>query len=55
VVADGNQGRAVGIGPFIRYHPSPDWGITLKWQHETLVENRASGDRVFPQFAVKLR
>lgn len=54
VVADGNRGRAVAIGPFIRYHPSRDWAITFKWQHEYLVENRASGDRFFLQFMLKL-
>jgi len=53
-VADGNRGQAVAIGPFLRYHPSKDWGITLKWQHETSVENRTRGDRIFLQFALKL-
>ena len=54
VVADGNRGQVAAIGPYIRYHPSPDWGITLKWQHETWVENRTRGDRIFLQFAHKL-
>jgi hypothetical protein len=54
VVGDGNRGRTVGIGPFIRYDPSKDWGITLKWQTETLVENRAKGNRFFLQFALRL-
>lgn len=53
-VAGGNLGRAFALGPFIRYHPSKDWGITLKWQHESSVENRAAGDRIFLQIAVKL-
>ena len=26
VVGDGNRGRVASIGPFIRYHPSSDWG-----------------------------
>jgi hypothetical protein len=55
VVADGNRGQVAAIGPFIRYHPSGDWGITLKWQHECWVENRTRGDRIFLQFALKLR
>jgi len=54
VAADGNRGRALAIGPFIRYHPSRDWGIALKWQHEYLVENRASGNRFFLQFTLKI-
>lgn len=53
VVGDGNRGQAVGVGPFVRYHPSKNWGITLKWQHEEAVENRASGERIFLQFAVQ--
>ena len=53
-VPGGNKGRAVAIGPFVRYHPSKDWGITLKWQHEYLVENRASGNRFFLQVSAKL-
>ena len=52
-VPGGNKGRAVAIGPFVRYHPSKDWGITLKWQHEYLVENRASGNRFFLQVSAK--
>jgi hypothetical protein len=54
VVPGGNRGQAVAIGPFVRYHPSPDWGVTLKWQHESWVENRTPGDRIFLQFALKL-
>jgi hypothetical protein len=50
----GNEGRAVAIGPFVRYRPSRDWGVTLKWQHEYLVENRSSGNRFYLQFMVKL-
>ena len=53
-VPGGNRGRAVSIGPFIRYHPSKDFGITLKWQHESLVENRARGNRIFLQFRMPL-
>jgi len=54
IFGDGNRGRAVAIGPFLRYHPSPDWGITLKWQRETMVRNRTRGDRIFLQLALKL-
>jgi len=54
IVGDGNRGQAVAIGPFLRYHPSKNWGIALKWQHESLVENRTRGDRIFLQFALKL-
>ena len=49
-VPGGNRGRAAAIGPFIRYHPSKDFGIALKWQKEFAVENRASGNRFFCGF-----
>lgn len=54
VVGDGNRGRALAIGPFIRYHGGKNWGITFKWQHETSVENRPEGNRYWLQIAVKL-
>jgi hypothetical protein len=54
VFGDGNRGQVLAIGPFVRYHLSPDWGITLKWQHEGQVENKTRGNRFFLQFALKL-
>jgi hypothetical protein len=54
VFADGNKGRAFAIGPYVRYHVDPNWGITFKWQIESLVENRARGNRFFLQFMLKL-
>ena len=54
VVGDGNRGQAVGVGPFVRYHPSRDWGITFKWQYETQVENRPQGNRFLLQVMYKL-
>ena len=53
-VTGGNRGRVVGVGPYLRYHPDKDWGITFKWQTETLVENRTKGNRFLLQFALKL-
>lgn len=54
VVGDGNRGQAIGIGPFVQYAPTKEWGVTLKWHRETSVENRAKGDRIFLQFALQL-
>ncbi|MBA3387516.1 MAG: transporter [Chthoniobacterales bacterium] len=54
VVGDGNRGQAVAVGPFLRYHPSKNFGIVLKWQHEEAVKNRTSGERIFLQFAAQL-
>ena len=53
-VVGGNRGQAFAIGPFLRYRPNNVWGITFKWQPEMGVRNRASGNRVFLQFALKL-
>lgn len=52
-VPGGNRGRAFGIGPYIRYGDAYS-GITLKWQIESAIENRAKGYRYFLQIAVRL-
>ena len=49
-VAGGNRGQALAIGPSLRYRYSKDFGITLKWQTEFNVENRAIGNRFYVQF-----
>jgi len=53
-VPGGNRGRAAAIGPFIRFHPSKDFGVALKWQKEFAVQNRASGNRFFLQVSAQL-
>ena len=53
VVGDGNRGKAIAIGPFVRYY-GKGWGITFKWQHETEVANRAKGERFYLQAMVRL-
>jgi hypothetical protein len=53
-VAGGNRGQAFATGPFVRYHPGKNWGITLKWQREFKVENRTRGDRLVLQMAASL-
>jgi hypothetical protein len=54
IIGDGNRGQAVAFGPALRWHPhNKNYGITLKWQHEEAVENRASGDRFFLQAAIQ--
>jgi hypothetical protein len=53
-VGDGNRGQAVGFGPALRWHPhGKNFGITLKWQHEELIENRTKGERFFIQAMVQ--
>jgi len=51
-VPGGNRGQAVAIGPFLRYHPTPGFAITFKWQHEAMVRNRTEGNRYFLQVAL---
>ncbi|MEW9858215.1 SphA family protein [Pseudomonas putida] len=45
---DGNRGQVAAIGPALKYQ-TPEFGFVMKWQHETHVENRASGDRIWLQ------
>lgn len=42
-IAD-NRGRAFGIGPSIKYDSGKGWLLTVKWQKESQVRNRAEGD-----------
>jgi hypothetical protein len=45
---DGYRGQVAAIGPAIKYQ-TPAIGFVMKWQHETKVENRAEGDRIWLQ------
>ncbi|GID03022.1 transporter [Pseudomonas sp. 008] len=45
---DGNKGQVFAFGPSIKYQ-TPAFGIVLKWQHETEVENKSKGDRFWFQ------
>jgi hypothetical protein len=51
-VSGGNRGQTYSTGPFVRRF-GRGWGITLKWQHEFSVENRAAGNRWVLQGAYK--
>ena len=52
-IPGGNRGQVFAIGPFARVH-GRGWGLSLKWQRESAVENRASGHRILLQGALKL-
>ena len=54
VVADGNRGRVFAIGPYVRYREGSKWGVTFKWQIESLAENRPVGNRFFLHFGIRL-
>jgi hypothetical protein len=53
VFGDGNRGKAIAVGPFLRFF-GKGWGLTFKWQHETEVANRAKGERFFLQAMIQL-
>ena len=42
-----NKGRALAIGPSIKYDSGKGWFVTLKYQTETGVRNRAAGDALW--------
>lgn len=52
---DGNKGRVLAVGPFVKYQPSKSLAFVAKWQHEMLVENRTRGNRFWLQMAYKFR
>jgi hypothetical protein len=54
-IPGGNRGRVFAIGPYVRYAAEGPWGVTLKWQRESAVQNRAKGDRLFLQFAYRFQ
>lgn len=39
-----NKGKTFAMGPSLKYDSGKGWFLTLKWQKETLSENRAQGD-----------
>ena len=41
----GRRGQALAIGPSIAYETKRHMVFVLKWEHETLVENRFGGDK----------
>jgi len=42
-----NKGRALAIGPSIKYDSGKGWFVTLKYQTETGVRNRAAGNALW--------
>lgn len=45
-VAD-SKGKALAIGPSVKYDSGKGWFVTAKWQKETAVENRAQGSALW--------
>lgn len=45
--ANGNRGRAMAIGPNVKYDSGKGWFATLKYENESNVKNRAQGTSVW--------
>jgi hypothetical protein len=54
VFADGFRGRDFAVGPEFRFKFGPHSGFALKYQRDTLVQNRPRGNAFWFQFAVPL-
>ena len=52
-VGDGNKGRVLAAGPFIKYQATRSLAFVAKWQHEMLVQNRTRGNRFWLQVGYK--
>jgi hypothetical protein len=50
-----NKGRAIAIGPSIKYDSAKGWFVTAKWQKETDVRNRAEGDAYWVKLVFPLK
>lgn len=53
VFGDGNRGRDLAIGPEIQYHVSK-YAFILKYEKDTLVENRPIGNSFWVQFGMPI-
>ena len=42
-----NKGKTFAIGPSVKYDSGKGWFVTLKWQKETMSENRAQGNALW--------
>lgn len=52
VNGDGFRGRAIGIGPQVRWDWKPGSSLVFKYQHELAVRNRPAGERFWAEFSV---
>ena len=54
VNADGNRGQVFAIGPSVKYRTKGGTHFIAQWQHETKVENRFGGDKVWLKMILPL-
>ena len=47
-----NKGRAIAIGPSVKYTSDTGWFLTAKWEQETQVRNRAEGDAYWMKLTI---
>lgn len=47
-----NKGRAIAIGPSVKYTSNKGWFLTAKWEQETQVRNRAEGNAYWMKLTV---
>jgi hypothetical protein len=47
-----NKGRALAIGPSIKYTSKEGWFVTGKWEQKTEVRNRAQGNAYWMKLTV---
>lgn len=50
VFSDGKKGQVFAFGPSVAYQFSGGQQVQFSWDHETLVENRFSGDKIVFKF-----
>lgn len=54
VGTDGNKGQVFAIGPSVKYETAGHSHLIFQWQHETNVENRFGGDKVWFKYIMPL-
>jgi hypothetical protein len=47
-----NKGRAIAIGPSVKYTSDKGWFLTAKWEQETQVRNRAEGSAYWMKLTI---
>ncbi|MFJ3371571.1 transporter [Pseudomonas sp. NPDC086251] len=47
-----NKGRAIAIGPSVKYTSDKGWFLTAKWEQETQVRNRAEGNAYWMKLTI---
>ncbi len=47
---DGNRGQVFAIGPSVKYETASHSHLIFQWQHESMVQNRFEGDKLWFKF-----